>query len=129
MRKLVYLIVMIPAVALAMHSFNEGDGATWDCGKDPKVAINTSDSKYTFTGACELITNNGSNNKLTIESVKQLTINGGNTDATIGTLGKTTINGNDNKVVYTKAASGKKAGLQSNGNNNSLKQQEPAKGK
>ena len=96
MTKLPFVLLLVPAIALATKSYNEGKGETWDCGKDAKVAINTNDSTYTFTGACELIVDNGNNNKITIESVKQLTVNGNNGEAKVGTLGASTINGNDN---------------------------------
>lgn len=100
------LIALTPALATADKSFTKS--ATWDCAKDPTVAINHGGGTYTFKGACKQINVNGGGVKLTVESVDTLNVNGGGCTATVGTLDVANINGAGNKLTWKKAKSGDK---------------------
>lgn len=98
------LIALTPAVVHAGKVYNEGSGGTWDCKKDPAVVINVSDGTYTFKGACTSISVNGSENKVTLESVDQLAVNGNENTIEADSASRIAINGNENKVTYRKGS-------------------------
>jgi len=126
MTKLVLLLALVPSVAAADKSFTGDKKATWDCAKDPEVSITSSKATFTLTGACKSISVTGSDVKLTIESIADLVLNGDGITATVATLGEVTINGNKNSIVWKKARSGDKPGVQNNGKTNSVTQEKPA---
>jgi len=96
------LIALTPAVVHAGKIYNDGSGGTWDCKKDPTVIINTSDGTYTFKAACKSVVVNGSNDKVTLESVDQLVVNGNENTIDGDSASRIAINGNTNKVTYKK---------------------------
>ena len=126
MTKLVLLLALIPTVAAADKSFSGDKNATWDCTKDPEVSITSDKATFTLTGACKSLSVSGNDVKLTIESIADLVLNGNKITATIAELGEVTINGNNDSVVWKKAQSGAKPGVQNNGKTNSVAKAKPA---
>jgi hypothetical protein len=114
------LIALAPTVAHADKVYlRGGKDSRWNCADDPVVYIKKSNGRYTFSGACKLISINGGKATLTIESVETLAVNGDNNHVTVGTLDSISINGSDNTITYKTAKSGdvKSDAL---GSNNSL---------
>ncbi len=105
---LVLALLLSPSVALADKDFSEGTGGTWDCAEDATVNINHGNGTYTITGVCDAINLNGGSSTLTVESVKALNVNGAKNALTVGTLGAANIVGAKNKLMWKKAAKGKK---------------------
>ena len=105
MRLLALLFVCAPVIAFAGKAYNEGSGGTYDCSKDPTVAININDGTFTFTGVCKIAIN-GNGNKLTVDGAASITANGNNNTVSYGkTKPKIQDNGNGNK--FEKAAQSK----------------------
>jgi hypothetical protein len=117
---LALLITLAPAAALADKDFTDAKGAAWDCKDDPTVNINTGGGTYTFKGACTAINVNGGSVKATIEAVDDLNLNGAKNTITVGTVATISINGASNKVTWTKAKSGDKPQITSNGVGNKV---------
>jgi len=89
--------ILAPAVAVAGKAYNEGSGGSYDCSKDPAVAININDGTFTFTGACKIAIN-GNGNTITSDGAASITANGNNNTVSYGkTKPKIADNGNGNK--------------------------------
>jgi hypothetical protein len=101
-------------------NFDEGSGATYDCGEDPVVNISTSTSAYTLTGACKEVNVNGSMVTLTVADVDTVNLNGASNKVTLGVVGKINVNGTKNKITWSKAKKGKKPGVLVNGRGNAI---------
>ena len=125
MTKLTFLLLLVPAVAVADKSFTGDKEITWDCGKDPKVSITTGNATITLTGTCTDIAITGSDNTLTADYLDDFVVNGNNTKVKVGTLGEIVINGNKNSVIYKKPKSGKAPDYQDNGKGNSVSKEKP----
>ncbi|MBV8761114.1 MAG: DUF3060 domain-containing protein [Deltaproteobacteria bacterium] len=120
MKRILFAVLVVSGVASADKSFIKG--TTWDCKKDPIVAINKGDGTYTFKGACKTIAINGGDVTLKAESVDEIEINGGGCKVTLGTVGTINVNGAENKVTWKKAKSGDKPAVNVNGADNSVDQ-------
>jgi hypothetical protein len=96
-------------MAFAGKTYNDGAGGSWDCGKDPDIAINADKGKYTFTGVCKAISVNGNKNTVTIDSVGALAVNGDDITITVGSVDSISVNGDRNSVSYGKSAKPKVA--------------------
>jgi hypothetical protein len=103
---------------------DDGDRAAGgqDCAKNPTAEIDTGDGNYTFFGPCTRIVVNGGENKLKIESVKELSISGSLNTVTVGSVDKIVVPGGENKVTYRKGISGPKPKISSVGYNNTIAQ-------
>lgn len=108
MRRLVIgcALALTPALASADKTFTGTKEGAWDCAKEPTVHIMRGDGSYTFKGACKLISIQGGENKLTIESVDMLSITGGSNVVNVGTVDTIKIIGAGNQVTWKKAKSG-----------------------
>jgi Protein of unknown function (DUF3060) len=109
MRQIVAFVIVVsgvlaPGLARADKTYNMGKGGTWDCAKDDGVTINANNGTYTFKGACNRISVNGNNNKLTIATAKSLDINGNNNTAALTSVDSIQTNGNNNHVTYKKGS-------------------------
>lgn len=92
------LCVLTPAIAFAGKAYNEGSGGSWDCGKDPNIAININDGTFTFTGACKSIAINGNHNTVNVDTAAAIAANGNDNTVNYGkTKPKIADNGNGNK--------------------------------
>ena len=99
----------------------EKSGA-WDCKKDPVVHIGNGAGKYRFTGPCQLISVDGGENTLTIESVDTLEVGGAENKITVGTVGTIDVGGADNTITWKKAKSGDKPTLRGQPDKNKVTQ-------
>lgn len=115
-------IALAPALASADKNFTAGKGAAWDCGKEPTVHIMHGDGNYTFKGACKLISIQGGQNKLTIESVDMLSITGGGNTIDVGTVDTVKIIGANNQLTWKAAKSGDKPKISAVGAGNKFEQ-------
>ena len=104
---LIALIALLPATALADRSYNSEQNVTHDCAKDAKVSVNASGGTYTFTGPCDKIAINGSDNKIKVASVAKLAINGSKNTADVDAVDKLAVTGSENTVTYKRGVSGK----------------------
>lgn len=93
-----------------------------DCGKQASHSIVTNDGTYTYVGKCELITVNGNNNKVTIESAGGLAVNGNDNTVDVIAVEKLGVMGNDNKVTWKKGVTTAKPKLANVGNRNAVSQ-------
>jgi hypothetical protein len=75
-------------------------GATHDCGKERKVAVNASVGIFTFIGTCERVSLNGANNTLTIEAATALDVKGDSNTVRIGAVDAVSVSGSRNNVRY-----------------------------
>ena len=114
------LLVCAPAIATADKSFTKG--ATWDCAKDPVVAINAAGGTYTLKGACKTVAINGGGVTIKADAVDELDVNGGSCKVTLGTADTINVNGASNKITWKKAKSGDKPNVNVNGASNSIDQ-------
>src|ERR1041385_6073149 len=124
MRKLLIgcAIALAPALAGADKTFTSAKNAAWDCAKEPTVHIMHGDGSYTFKGACKLISIQGGQNKLMIESVDLLSITGGSNVIEVGTVETIKIIGAKNQLTWKKAKSGDKPRISAIGAENKLEQ-------
>lgn len=86
-------LAAVPAIAGPRPTWQlDGSDSSYSyvCGGDDWVAVNGKNDSLTITGECAVLEINGSDNKVTVESV--------------GTI---TIRGNNNDVRYTRAPDGK----------------------
>lgn len=121
MKKLACLLLALtPALASADKSLTKG--TTWDCKKDPVVAINHGGGTYKFTGECKTIAINGGGVTLSADDVDELSINGGGCTVTVGAADRIAINGATNKVTWKKGKSGDKPNITINGADNKIDQ-------
>ena len=105
MKKLACLLCLLtPALASADKSFTKG--ATWDCAKDPVVAINHGGGSYTFKGTCTSVNINGGGVTINAEAADTINVNGGSCKVTVGTVGTINVNGASNTITWKKAKSG-----------------------
>lgn len=124
------IVVLAPALSLALFGApsvahadkNLEKGSSWNCKKDPVVHIGNGDGKYTFTGACKVISVGGGGNTLTIESVDLLDVGGAENTITVGTVGTIDVGGADNKITWKKAKTGDKPTLKGQPDKNTLSQ-------
>jgi len=93
-----------------------------DCGKKASHSITTNDGTYTYVGTCELITVDGNNNKVTLESAGGLAVNGNKNTITANAVEKLGVTGNDNKVTWKKGVTAAKPKLSNVGNGNAITQ-------
>lgn len=93
-----------------------------DCGKQASHSIATNDGTYTYVGKCELITVDGNNNKVTIESAGGLAINGNKNTISATAVEKLGVVGNENKVTWKKGVTTAKPKLSNVGNGNAISQ-------
>jgi hypothetical protein len=114
--KTLLLLLLVPAIAFADKSYNEGHGETWDCAKDATVSINANDGVYTFTSACKSISVNGNKNKVTIEGATKLSVSGNENTVDVTTAEAVSTPGNKNKVSIKKGA----PKIRNPGNDNSV---------
>ncbi len=114
------LCLLTPALASADKSFTKG--ATWDCAKDPVVAINQGGGSYTFKGQCKQININGGGVTIKADTVDELNVNGGSCKVTLGTVDTINVNGATNKITWKKAKSGDKPTVNVNGADNKIDQ-------
>jgi hypothetical protein len=124
MRKLVIgcAIALVPALASADKTFTSAKNAAWDCAKEPTVHIMHGEGNYTFKGACKLISIQGGQNKLIIESVDVLSVTGGSNVVDIGTVDTIKVIGANNQVTWKKAKSGDKPRTTAIGADNKFEQ-------
>lgn len=116
----VLLLVLAPLTAFADKNFEQGTGATFDCGEDPVVNVNHGGGEYTFTGACSEVNLNGGQLKVTIADVATLNLNGAMNKIALTEIGAIHINGTKNKVSWKKAKKGKKPAVSTNGKGNAI---------
>ena len=116
----VLLLVLAPLTAFADKNFQEGTGATYDCGEDPVVNVVHGGGTYTFTGACTEVNLNGGKLVVTIADVGTLNVNGASNKITLTEVGAININGAKNKVTWKKAKTGKKPAVATNGKGNAV---------
>lgn len=122
--KLLLALVLVPSLAFADKSYNDSaQTVTHDCAKEPSVAINGSAGTYTFTGACEKISVNGSSLKVIAASVSKLAINGSSNTVDVDAADKISVTGSSNKVTYKKGVTGAKPKTSSLGTDNKISQQ------
>jgi DUF3060 family protein len=114
------LLAFTPAVVHADKSFTKG--TTWDCAKDPVVAINHGGGSYTFKGTCKEVNVNGGGVTIKVEAVDTLNVNGGGCKVTIGTADTINVNGASNKITWKKAKSGDKPTVNVSGAENTIDQ-------
>jgi hypothetical protein len=93
-----------------------------NCAKNPTAEINTGAGNYEFVGPCTKIIVNGGDNKLKIESVKELSISGSLNTVAVGSVDKIAVPGGENKVTYRKGIAGAKPKISSVGTNNTITQ-------
>ena len=116
------VIALAPVLAHADKTFTGGKGATWDCAKDPAVAINHGKGAYTFKGACKSIRINGGENKLTIEEVDKLDILGGKNTIDVDEVEAINVTGADNTISWKKTKAGDKPSINILGKGNKVDQ-------
>lgn len=124
MKNIVAVVLMlVPTIARADKVFSTEKTGSWDCSKDPRVIVNKSTGKYTFTGPCQEITINGGHLTIAIEQVGTLTVNGSNSAITADKLDSGSVNGSNNKITWkTSAGAGGKPEVSALGQNNSITQ-------
>ncbi len=116
----VLLLVLVPFTAAADKKLAKS--AVWDCKKDPTVHIGNGKGKYTFKGACTLISIGGGQNKLTIESVDTLEVGGAKNKIVVGTVGTIDVGGADNEITWKKAKTGESPELKGQPSMNKISQ-------
>ena len=114
------LLALVPATSFADKTFTKG--TTWDCKKDPVVAINHGGGSYTLKGECTTVAINGGGVTLKAEAIDELDVNGGGCKVTVGTVATININGASNKVTWKTAKSGDKPEVNVNGAENKVDQ-------
>ena len=117
---IISLLALAPSLAIADKAFNTGKGATWDCAKDPDVAINHGKGTYTFKGACKTINLNGGESTIAIESVESLNVNGGKNKITVDAVDSLNVNGADNTITWKKGKSTDTPAVNTVGNGNKI---------
>ena len=93
-----------------------------DCSKQADTVINDGDGTYRFVGACEHISVNGGDNKLEIESVKELAVAGADNAINVGAADKIGAIGDNNQITYKRGLSGAKPKISTVGTNNKITQ-------
>jgi hypothetical protein len=104
---LVVLLALLPATALAEHTYNGDKTVTHDCAKDPEVIVNASGGTYTFTGPCAKLVFTGSDSRVKADAVAKLVISGAKNTFEIEAIDKATVTGNDNAIAYKRGISAK----------------------
>ncbi|MFT3697242.1 MAG: DUF3060 domain-containing protein [Kofleriaceae bacterium] len=93
------LLMLIPTVAFAGKSFNDGKGGEWDCGKDPVVSIQTNEGTFTLKGACKAVSVNGNQNVVKIDNATNVSANGNQNKITVTNADAVSANGNENTIT------------------------------
>jgi len=106
--------------ALADQSYTTEKQITHDCSKEGDVSINASGATAVFTGTCARISINGSDNKVTIASVKKLKVNGAKNLVEVTAVDEISATGIGNTINYRKTLSGKKLEVKSPGIDNKI---------
>lgn len=121
MKRFTFLFVLALAGTAVAGSYNNNKKTvTHDCAKDPSAAIEGNENTITFTGTCTLISVDGNNNKLNVESVKALSVRGNKNAVTVDAVDAIDAPGNDNKVTWTKGISDKRPKVSSSGSRNKI---------
>lgn len=118
---LVALLALLPAPALAEHSYRSEKGVTHDCAAEPEVAINDGGGTYTLTGPCTRLVVNGGTNTIKAESVVKILLTGAKNTIEVEAVDRIAVNGNDNSVTYKRGINGKPK-VSALGGNNKLNQ-------
>jgi hypothetical protein len=114
------LCALAPGAALADKSYTAETQITHDCDKDGDVSINVSRATAVLTGTCARISINGSENKVTIASVKKLKVNGAKNTVGITSADEISATGVGNNITYKKSLTGKKTAVKSPGIDNKI---------
>lgn len=105
---LVFALV-VAAPAYADVSINDSGGApSHDCATDPVLSLNASSTTLTVTGACDVVSINGSMSTVTIESAVKVSVNGSGNNLTITGVDRLSITGTKNTVTYKQSVTPKK---------------------
>jgi Flp pilus assembly protein TadG len=113
-------LAFAPAAALADRSYTSEKQITHDCSKEGDVSINISGATAVFTGTCARISVNGSDNKVTIASVKKLKVNGAKNTIDVTSVDDISATGIGNTITYRKSLTGKKPEVKSPGVDNKI---------
>ena len=121
MRRIAFLIALVPAIAHADKVFKKAENETWDCAKDPKVRITQDKGTFGFLGECKSITVVGKKNVLSIASTTKVVVGGSGNLVQIEEVGTIAVSGKNNQVTWVKAKSGDKPKI-TKGRGNSVEQ-------
>jgi hypothetical protein len=116
------LLTLAPLAARADKTFIGTKQGRWDCTNEPNVHILHGEGSYVFKGNCGIITVEGGNNRLVIESVDALRIVGGNNTIDVGTLDSASIIGAHNTLTWKRAKSGDRPQISAIGADNQVGQ-------
>lgn len=97
-------------------------GTQVDCSKTATKSITTNDGNYVFTGKCTLITIDGNNNRLKVDSAKSVAINGNKNSVDVTAVDKLATTGDENSVRWKKGVAGAKATVSNLGTSNTVAQ-------
>lgn len=100
LKRIAFLLVLVPTAAYADKSFLDGEGGTVDCKDDPVVNVMGNDATYTLKGPCKVLNVAGNSNTFQVESLKTLNISGNSNQATLAAVDQINTSGNKNKVTY-----------------------------
>lgn len=106
-------LALVPAGARADKSYTSETQITHDCDKEGEVSVNASRATAVFTGACARISINGSDNKVTIASVKKLKVNGGKNTVDVTSVDEISATGIGNTIHYKKGVTAQKPAVKS----------------
>ena len=121
MKQFTFLFVLALAGTAAAGSYhNNKKTVTHDCAKDPDAAVEGNENTITFTGTCTLISVDGNDNKLKVESVKSLSVRGNKNSVAVDAVDAIDAPGNDNKVTWAKGISDKRPKVSSLGSRNKI---------
>lgn len=113
-------LALAPSAARADRSYTEERDIKHDCDKEGSVSVNVGGATAVFTGTCSKISINGSENKVTIASVKKLNLNGAKNTVEVTAVDEIGATGVGNTVSYKKSITGKKTVVKAPGFGNKI---------
>ena len=100
MRQVWFAAFALVSLTACDASYTDVTAPSHDCTKAASIAIRTSGGAFTLSGTCDSVLVAGSNNKLTIDTVKALEIRGDSNTVATGSVGRINLRGDGNKVSY-----------------------------
>jgi hypothetical protein len=96
----------------------------FDCAQHRVASIDSSNGRFSLTGACDIVFVNGSNNNVTIQSSKTVVVDGEKNAMDINASDKVTVNGRGNLIKAKKGLTGKTSAVAAIGDENIVVQEQ-----